>query len=55
MMNNSPFHSPRLMSRRQFLWQSGGGLGGIALSALLGQEGELVITTLDKEALPLIR
>jgi hypothetical protein len=28
-------------SRRVFLWQSGGGLGGIALAALLGQEGLL--------------
>jgi len=26
------------VSRRQFLWNSGGGLGGIALSAMLGQE-----------------
>ena len=27
--------------RRDFLWQSGGGLGGIALAALLGREGLL--------------
>ncbi len=27
------------IDRRQFLWQSGGGLGGIALSYLLGQDG----------------
>jgi hypothetical protein len=38
---NSPFHrstpsSP--MTRRDFLWQSGGGLGGIALAAMLGNE-----------------
>ena len=26
------------MTRRDFLWQSGGGLGGIALAAMLGQE-----------------
>ena len=26
------------MSRRDFLWTSGGGLGGIALAALLGEE-----------------
>jgi hypothetical protein len=26
------------MNRREFLWQSGGGLGGIALSALLGDD-----------------
>jgi hypothetical protein len=29
------------VSRRQFLWQSGGGLGGIALAGLLAQEGAL--------------
>ena len=29
------------LSRRQFLWQSGGGLGGIALAGLLAQEGAL--------------
>src|SRR5207248_3249207 len=28
----------RLTNRRQFLWRSGGGLGGIALSFLLGQD-----------------
>src|SRR5258708_23552362 len=28
-------------SRRHFLWQSGGGLGGIALAYLLGQDGLL--------------
>ena len=41
-MNDSPFHkmpsSPRTLGRRDFLWRSGGGLGGIALAALLGQE-----------------
>src|SRR5436190_3051690 len=41
-MNNSPFHRQRPahspMSRRDFLWRSGGGLGGIALAALLGRE-----------------
>jgi len=30
---NSP-----ILSRRDFLWQSGGGLGGIALAAMLGEE-----------------
>ncbi|MBO0697050.1 MAG: DUF1501 domain-containing protein [Zavarzinella sp.] len=29
------------MTRRDFLWHSGGGLGGIALAALLGREGVL--------------
>ncbi|MBX3441453.1 MAG: DUF1501 domain-containing protein [Planctomyces sp.] len=28
-----------ISSRRDFLWQAGGGLGGIALAALLGQDG----------------
>ena len=38
---NSPFHHPigalphSPLSRRDFLWQSGGGLGGIALASLL--------------------
>ena len=40
-MNNSPYHratdeSP--LSRRDFLWQSGGGLGGMALTTMLGRE-----------------
>src|ERR1700676_4136056 len=29
------------IDRRAFLWQSGGGLGGVALSFLLGREGLL--------------
>ena len=29
------------IDRRRFLWQSGGGLGGIALASLLGEEGLL--------------
>ena len=29
------------MNRREFLWQSGGGLGGVALAALLGADGLL--------------
>src|SRR5437016_3894257 len=31
----------RPMNRRDFLWQYGGGLGGIALTALLGDDGLL--------------
>ena len=45
--NHSPFHhapSPLPQSRREFLWTSGGGLGGIALAALLGQEKALATT-----------
>src|SRR6266849_6244124 len=33
--------TPGCYSRRHFLWQSGGGLGGIALAYLLGQDGLL--------------
>lgn len=29
---------PEATSRRDFLWQSGGGLGGLALAWLVGQE-----------------
>src|SRR3954447_23398004 len=32
---------PPAPSRRQLLWQTGGGLGGIALAHLLGQSGLL--------------
>src|ERR1700676_2303623 len=47
--NNSPFHrapaQDQLLSRRQFLWKSGGGLGGIALASLLGGEGLIAADT----------
>jgi hypothetical protein len=44
MSHDSPFHrcapgSP--LSRRDFLWRSGGGLGGIALASLLGSDSLL--------------
>src|SRR5688572_12147607 len=29
------------IDRREFLWQSGGGLGGLALASMLGSAGEL--------------
>src|SRR5688572_202465 len=41
MINDSPFHRPQLsqnVTRRDFLWQSGSGLGGIALAAMFGRE-----------------
>jgi hypothetical protein len=42
MKNTSPFHrccsSPEPLSRRDFLWRSGGGFGGLALAMMLGQE-----------------
>jgi hypothetical protein len=40
-MNTSPFHQrpySHAMTRREFLWRSGGGLGGIALASLLSNE-----------------
>lgn len=45
-MNNSPFHQLRnaanqQLSRREMLWLSGGGLGGIAASMLMADEGLL--------------
>ena len=43
--NRSPFHQlphdSSALSRREFLWRSGGGLGGIALASLLGTDGAL--------------
>src|SRR5215813_5477403 len=45
MKNDSPFHRPSApllaLSRREFLWRSGGGLGGLALASLLNREGLL--------------
>src|SRR5260221_12610491 len=35
---------PRLVDRREFLWRFGGGLGGIAMAHLLGQQGLLAET-----------
>jgi len=43
-MNTSPWHQKLAAtphSRREFLWSSGGGLGGIALATLLGEQGFL--------------
>jgi hypothetical protein len=48
-MNNSPYHRRRTsrseLTRREFLFRSGGGLGGIALAALLGRENLLAAPT----------
>ena len=44
MTNDSPFHKQQPhagISRREFLWCSGGGLGGIALASMLGPENAL--------------
>src|SRR5712671_3305745 len=43
MMNPVP------VSRRDFLWHSGGGLGGIALASLLGADGLLAGTAPNPE------
>ena len=46
--NHSPYHRSKGaragISRREFLWRSGGGLGGIALAGLLAQERSLAIS-----------
>jgi hypothetical protein len=48
MKNDSPFHrrprQARAFSRREFLWQSGGGLGGIALASVLGADKSLAVS-----------
>ena len=38
-------NTTRLSNRREFLWHSGGGLGGIALAALFGRDGSLAAAT----------
>ncbi len=55
MSNQSPFHQfqskPAPHSRREFLWRSGGGLGGIALASLLGGEQLLAAGPAPRSAL----
>jgi hypothetical protein len=56
MAHDSPFHRPtasRPISRRDFLWQSGGGLGGLALAAMLGQDRALAADAPAPAARPL--
>jgi hypothetical protein len=43
----------RPLSRRDFLWQSGGGLGGLALAAMLGQDRALAAEGAGPASLPL--
>ena len=53
MHNNSPFHRPHSLpdvSRREFLWRSGGGLGGIALAAMLRGETQAASVADPKSA-----
>ena len=40
-MSHRPPHLPRACTRRDFLFRAGGGFGGLALSALLAQDGAL--------------
>lgn len=55
MSLNSPYHRPSngrsALSRREFLWQSGGGLGGIALASLLGRDNLLAADSASNPAL----
>src|SRR5438445_12519625 len=44
-MNDLPRGFPQSPSRREFLWRSGGGLGGVALAWLLGRDGALAGTS----------
>jgi hypothetical protein len=56
MAHDSPFHRPaasRPLSRRDFLWQSGGGLGGLALAAMLGHDRALAADTPAPASRPL--
>ncbi len=45
MKCKSPHPPTRPMSRREFLWNSGGGLGGIALAHLLNRDGRIAAAT----------
>ncbi|HAB17592.1 MAG TPA: DUF1501 domain-containing protein [Verrucomicrobiota bacterium] len=47
MKNTSPWHRRRAsapVNRREFLWRSGGGLGGVALASMFGRDGLLAAT-----------
>jgi hypothetical protein len=41
-------HQPRLFDRRTFLWTVGGGFGGMALSALMAEEGRATAAELSR-------
>ncbi|MEO6725240.1 MAG: DUF1501 domain-containing protein [Blastocatellia bacterium] len=54
MNNDSPlYHLPacRLPTRREFLWQSGGGLGGLALASMLGRDNAFAQSSLPNQKL----
>ena len=55
MTNDSPYHRPApatLPTRREFLWSSGGGLGGLALAAMLGRDCALAAPAAGTPAAP---
>ncbi len=50
MRNDSPFHQREAgpaVTRREFLWRSGGGLGGVALASMLAGESRASAATND--------
>jgi Protein of unknown function (DUF1501) len=49
-MNHRLFED-RSLPRREFLWRFGGGLGGVALAQLLGEQGLLADIALGKPEL----
>lgn len=54
-MKQSAFHSGTgmpLLSRRDFLWQSGGGLGGVALASMFSAEGKASASEPPRRAFP---
>ena len=57
MRNDSPFHrmtAPRALSRRDFLWHTGGGLGGVALASMLGRDALALADDALAPAMPAI-
>jgi hypothetical protein len=57
MRNDSPFHrmtAPRALSRRDFLWHTGGGLGGVALASMLGRDAFALADDALTPAMPAI-
>jgi hypothetical protein len=57
MRNDSPFHrttAPRALSRRDFLWHTGGGLGGVALASMLGRDAFALADDALAAAMPAI-
>jgi hypothetical protein len=49
---HSMLSAASLASRREFLWRFGGGLGGIALAQLLGQQNLLAANSISGSAVP---